>query len=304
RRAELQSTIARAIALSRGARTSPPRRHVVRVVYDGPDLAELAEAASLAPDDVVRLHTGRDVEVEVVGFLPGFAYLAGIDERLRRPRRAAPRPRVPAGSVAVAGPYAGIYPTASPGGWHLVGRAVGVTLFDPDRDPPALLAVGDQVRFEAVDAVVAEGEAAAADGPGRTGRDPDPPAARGVAVAKVAALATVQDGGRARWLRHGVPAAGAVDPVALAAANLAVGNDASAAGIEVAGGGLRLAVRGDVLVSIDGEPAVLLRDGAALDVAPGERLCRYVALRGGVDVPPVLGARATSVAAALGAVAR
>jgi KipI family sensor histidine kinase inhibitor len=296
RRADLQGGIARALAAARAAPPPQPRRHVIEVVYDGPDLASLADAASVAASDVARLHAARELEVEVVGFLPGFAYLAEIDPRLQRPRRASPRARVPAGSVGVAGRYTGIYPTASPGGWHIVGRARDAALFDPSRDPPARLAVGDRVRFEAVDA----GPTPAPEAVDASSTRSADAAARAVAITKVSALASVQDGGRARWLRRGVPASGAVDPVALAAANLAVGNDAAAAGLEIAGGGIRLVARGDVLASIDGEPGVLLRDGASLDVAPAARLCRYVALRGGVAVPEVLGARATAVSAALG----
>ena len=87
--------------------------------------------------------------VELIGFLPGFAYLGPLDPRLTIGRRETPRPRVPAGSVAIAGGYTGVYPAASPGGWHLLGRALDVSLFDPLRDPPALLRPGDHVRFVA-----------------------------------------------------------------------------------------------------------------------------------------------------------
>lgn len=116
------------------------------VVFDGPDLAGVAERVGRPVAAVVDDLTGAGLEVAFGGFAPGFGYLTGLPPQLHVPRRATPRTRVPAGSVALAGPYAGVYPQASPGGWQLVGRTDAV-LFDPDRDPPALLASGDRVRF-------------------------------------------------------------------------------------------------------------------------------------------------------------
>lgn len=116
-------------------------------VYDGPDLAEVAAHWHTSPEDVVRLHTGTEFRVAFCGFSPGFAYLTGLDAAHAVPRRGSPRPRVPAGSVGLAGEYSGVYPSPSPGGWQLIGRT-GIVLFDPDNDPPALLAPGTRVRFE------------------------------------------------------------------------------------------------------------------------------------------------------------
>jgi len=124
-----------------------PKLHILRAVYDGADLAEIARQTGLRGTDVVALHAARDYDVELIGFLPGFAYLTSLDPRLVLPRRPAPRPRVPKGSLAVAGPYTGIYSASSPGGWHLIGRVLDVELFDPARHPPALLEPGDRVRF-------------------------------------------------------------------------------------------------------------------------------------------------------------
>lgn len=124
---------------------TPAREHTVRVRYDGPDLDAVARAAGVSPDEAAALHAAVVYEVAVVGFQPGFAYLRGLDPRLVVPRRPSPRPRVPALSVAVAGPYTGVYPFASPGGWNLVGTAVGFAPFDVARG--AALAVGDRVRF-------------------------------------------------------------------------------------------------------------------------------------------------------------
>lgn len=115
-----------------------------------PDLDALAAHAGLSRDAAVALHCGGDYRVAMVGFAPGFPYLLGLDPRLAMPRRASPRTRVPAGSVAIGGAQAGIYPRASPGGWHLVGRTP-LVLFDAARDPPCLLAAGQRVRFVAID---------------------------------------------------------------------------------------------------------------------------------------------------------
>jgi KipI family sensor histidine kinase inhibitor len=119
----------------------------IPVRYDGPDLADVAAATGLQVDDVVELHCGAVYEVAFCGFAPGFGYLSGLPERLHLPRRATPRTSVAAGSVAIAAGYAAVYPGASPGGWHVLGRT-SLVLFDPDGDPPALLSPGTCVRFE------------------------------------------------------------------------------------------------------------------------------------------------------------
>jgi KipI family sensor histidine kinase inhibitor len=131
--------------LTRFADDQPePRTVEIQVVYDGPDLEAVAQAAGLGPTEVVRLHAGSTYEVETIGFAPGFAYLVGLDPRLHLPRRATPRTRVPAGSLAIAGGYTGVYPFESPGGWHLIGRVSDVSMFGPEG---ALLHLGDRVRF-------------------------------------------------------------------------------------------------------------------------------------------------------------
>jgi UPF0271 protein len=126
-------------AIADGARASAPREHLIRVRYDGPDLDEVALAAR---------HASGLYDVASIGFLPGFAYLRGLDPRLVLPRRASPRARVPSRSVGLGGPYTGVYPFASPGGWNLIGTALDFIAFDPRAG--AALALGDRVRFVAV----------------------------------------------------------------------------------------------------------------------------------------------------------
>jgi UPF0271 protein len=127
-----------------GGGEAPARTVEITAVYDGPDLADVARAMGVATEEVARLHSAATYEVETMGFAPGFAYLAGLDLRLHVPRRATPRVRVPAGSIAIADGYTGVYPFDSPGGWNLIGRVVGVRMFDASG---ALLRLGDRVRF-------------------------------------------------------------------------------------------------------------------------------------------------------------
>ncbi|MCW2498998.1 MAG: allophanate hydrolase [Frankiales bacterium] len=118
----------------------------IAVTYDGEDLAAVAAAAGMTSEEVVRAHTAAEFRVAFCGFTPGFAYLSGLPVELQLPRRSTPRTRVPAGSVAIASEFSAVYPQASPGGWHLLGRA-DVRMWDLDREVPGLLSPGDTVRF-------------------------------------------------------------------------------------------------------------------------------------------------------------
>ncbi|KEZ35805.1 allophanate hydrolase subunit 1 [Frankia sp. CeD] len=118
----------------------------IPVHYDGPDLAEVARLSGLTPAQVVDRHVRGRHRVAFCGFAPGFAYIAGLDPALRVPRRDSPRTRVPAGAVAIADEFSGVYPRTSPGGWRLIGHT-DLRVFDPDREPPAVLAPGTRVRF-------------------------------------------------------------------------------------------------------------------------------------------------------------
>ena len=124
----------------------PPATIKIPTRYDGEDLDDVARLWDTDRAGVVAIHTGTEFRVAFCGFAPGFAYLAGLDPRHHVPRRPSPRTRVPVGTVALAGPYSGVYPTASPGGWQCIGRT-DVKLFDLDLDPPALLVPGTTVRF-------------------------------------------------------------------------------------------------------------------------------------------------------------
>ncbi|ORB62360.1 5-oxoprolinase subunit B family protein [Mycolicibacterium tusciae] len=124
----------------------------IDVIYDGPDLDEVARLTGLTADQVVAAHTDTLWRVGFGGFAPGFAYLIGGDARLEVPRRDEPRTKVPVGAVGLAGEFSGVYPRESPGGWQLIGRTADgqAALWDVDRDPPALLMPGMWVQFRAV----------------------------------------------------------------------------------------------------------------------------------------------------------
>lgn len=124
--------------------------HVIDVVYDGPDMAEVCERTALSTDEVVRLHSQARYRVAFMGFAPGFGYLTGLPEPLWLSRKESPRTQVPPRSVAVAGEYSAVYPRASPGGWNLIGHSVQ-EMWQDDADRPTVLAPGDTVRFRPVE---------------------------------------------------------------------------------------------------------------------------------------------------------
>jgi KipI family sensor histidine kinase inhibitor len=272
----------------------PRKTHRVPVVFDGPDLEDVATASGLSSEEIRQSLTNTDFLVELIGFLPGFGYLGPLDSRLVLPRRSAPRPRVPAGSLAIAGGFAGIYPFASPGGWHLLGQTVGTKLFDPSRDKPFLFASSDHVRLESVD-----GPAAAPEGSTAL-----PPAVnltnKAFIVEYAPAGATIQDAGRRGQLQNGMPPSGPLDPDAFANANLAVGNDAGEAALEIPLGRFVLRAKEKLVLSVDGDKPVYLQDGERFGMPENDRFVRYLAFGGGIDVPVVLGSRSTLLVARSG----
>jgi KipI family sensor histidine kinase inhibitor len=290
-----------AASATAGSGGGGPTAHEIPVAYDGPDLEEVCALHGITREALVAAHTEPEYLVEAIGFLPGFGYLAGLPAGLATPRRATPRRVVPAGSVGIGGGQTGVYPFASPGGWNLVGRS-DVRLFDVARPRPAVLAVGDRVRFVAAE-LPPEAEAAAV---------PIPPVAAGAAAITViqpGLFTTVQDLGRPGHRAAGVPLSGGADRVALRLANLVVGNPEDAAVIECTLLGPTLRFERDAVVAVAGAEFPGLPCGVATRVTAGTELalghatagCRgYVAVAGGIDVPPVLESRSTLVAAGLG----
>ncbi|MBB3192837.1 5-oxoprolinase subunit B/C family protein [Roseateles terrae] len=291
--------------------TEDGARVEIPVHYDGEDLAEVAALLKITPDEVVRRHTGSDWFVAFTGFAPGFAYLSGGDELLRTlPRRSAPRTRIPPGAVAAAGGFSGVYPKASPGGWQLLGQTL-TPMWDLQRDPPALLQPGQRVRFVDAGPRVAT---AANDVSDASAVDAAPPArvdASAVEIRHPGLQALLQDLGRPGQAGQGVSASGAMDRGSLKHANRLVGNDDAQACIEVVLGGFELISHADITVAVtgaDGPLTLIDPNGRAHAVDRGTPLAlsagdclrigapiagvrSYVALRGGVDIAPVLGSR-------------
>lgn len=205
------------------------------VTYDGPDLDDVARLTGLATNEIVSLHTEAEFTVAFTGFAPGFAYLTGLPDALRVPRRDAPRTRVPTGAVALGGPYSGVYPRESPGGWQLIGQLApwAPTLWDERRESPALLRPGTRVRFVDAAGQSAPDSSAPAKLTPATAAATEP----GLRVVRAGPLTTVQDLGRPGFAHLGVPRSGAVDRTSLKLANRLVGNEEGAAALELTLGG-------------------------------------------------------------------
>jgi KipI family sensor histidine kinase inhibitor len=286
----------------------PSRRRPASIVvpthFGGEDLPSVAAGIGLDAAAVVDLLTGRDLEVLTLGFSPGFAYLGGLPEPLRGiRRRATPRTAVPAGSVALGGGFAAVYPQATPGGWQLLGTTA-LRLFDAATPPYATLAPGDRVRFTATAEPTATERADA----GRlllpTGAAPS------LFVEDAGALTLAQDAGRRGVAHLGVPGAGPLDPLAHELANRLVGNAAGAAALEVSGTAMTVQALMPLFLAVVGAGAALRVDGRdapaghAVPVGPGQLVrvgpprggaCTYLAVAGGLRVPPVLKSASTDV---------
>lgn len=297
----------------------------IDTVYDGDDLADVAELTGLSVDGVVAAHTGQIWTVAFAGFAPGFGYMVGENEVLTVPRRSSPRTAVPAGSVALGGQYSAVYPRRSPGGWQLIGRT-GARMWDLDRSQPALVRPGDRVQYRAVREVVTAGASA---------REPETEhhTESGLRILNPGAQSLIQDLGRRGFGPLGVSAAGALDRASLRRANRLVGNAPSAAAIESVNGGLTVEAVGDQVIAVAGAPSTLtiqspsrveseesddgdrpgamrtvpmatpfaLLDGEVLTLgAPESGFRNYVGIRGGVDVPEVLGSRSADTMSGIG----
>lgn len=153
-RSKLLPALERLLAVPEASRARPNRRWRLPACYEGdfaPDLADVAQRCGITPDAVIEQHAGAEYVVYMLGFLPGFPFMGDVAQALRLPRRSEPRVAVPAGSVAIANGLTAIYPWQSPGGWHLLANCP-VPLFDAGRPAPSLLAAGDLVGFERIDA--------------------------------------------------------------------------------------------------------------------------------------------------------
>ncbi|QYJ24316.1 5-oxoprolinase/urea amidolyase family protein [Achromobacter sp. ES-001] len=294
----------------------------IPVHYNGEDLHEVAQLLGITPDEVVRRHTGGTYSVAFTGFAPGFAYLSGGDPTLDVPRRKTPRTRIPAGAVALAGTFSGVYPQASPGGWQILG-VTPVPMWDLSRETPALLQPGYRVRF--IDAGASAGASTGTSAQASTSISADAATADSRATPALEVVspglqAVFEDWGRAGQARQGVAASGAMDRGALRAANRLVGNAPGEAAIEIVYGGFQLRAHGPSVVAVTGAlgdvtlrnaagttwtantyQAIALDDGDTLTLGqPSAGIRYYLAARGGFDVQSVLGSCSTDTLARVG----
>jgi len=282
----------------------PGRTVTMPVSYGGargPDLDELARSAGMSPDEFARLHRSALYRVAFIGFAPGFPYLTGLPEPLHAPRLASPRPRVPSGSLGIGGKYTGVYPSSTPGGWRLIGNAP-FRLFSPAANPPATLAPGDRVRFEAVDETQfsALSKELASERPAAVQR-PGLPIVRLLS----AGLCTSVQGAPVLGLASsGVPSGGAMDIGALWRGNRALGNPGHASALEITLLGPTIELLQSARLWISGSTADAAINGRAISVGKaiearaGDQLligktrggarC-YLCIEGGFANPAALG---------------
>lgn len=258
-------------ALAAARRLTPPRTVTLRATYDGPDLEAVAAELHIPAGELRRRHAEEEHRVAFLGFAPGFAYMTG---GFPVPRLSTPRVRVPAGSLAVADGYTGVYPAETPGGWRLIGR-VAERMFDPHADPPSLLRPGDRVVFSPV---------ANLDAPPPQ-RAPEPARDPALRLLKPGGFTSVQGAPRYGLSSFGVPAGGAMDLAALAAANALLGNPPGSAALELTLAGPELEALRDLRISFRGEVREL-RAGETFRCGPVRAgLREYLAVASGLEPP-------------------
>ncbi|WP_019408358.1 5-oxoprolinase/urea amidolyase family protein [Pseudomonas psychrophila] len=289
------------------------RRVEIPVHYNGEDLDEVATLLNISRAEVIQRHTAHDYSVAFCGFAPGFAYLTG-GAGFQVPRRQTPRTRIPAGAVALAGDFSGVYPKASPGGWQIIG-VTPLQMWDLNRAEPALLRPGYKVRFTDAGPLPACGLPAPAT-PART----DATSGTYLEIISPGLHSVLQDMGRPGQTGQGVSRSGALDLGALRSANRAVGNPSDMACVESVLGGLSFICHGNAVIAITGAHTPVTITNASglqwqasnyqpIELEAGDRvslgspkagLRSYLAIRGGFDVTPVLGSLSTDTLAQLG----
>ncbi|WP_137130988.1 5-oxoprolinase/urea amidolyase family protein [Rhizobium sp. FY34] len=288
----------------------------IPVHYDGEDLADVAALTGLSVEEVVSRHTQSTFTVAFCGFAPGFGYLVGGDPALQVPRRQSPRTKIPAGSVALAGAFSGVYPQNSPGGWQIIGTTP-LKMWDLSRDPPALFQPGYRVRFfDLSRRAMAEVEST----PAPAKPQSDAQAGLSIRVLSAPMPALFQDLGRFGQTGQGVSASGALDLGAFKAANRVVGNPPGTPCLEITLGGFSFEVSGRAVMALTGAPCpITIRDvnGREMTQATYQPIAleagdvvtlgfalkgarSYLALRGGFDISPVLGSASTDTLAVVG----
>ena len=288
-----------------------------------PDLEKVCAHAKMTKEEVIRLHSASDYLIYMMGFLPGFPYLGGMDERLNTPRLESPRTKIPAGSLAIGGAQTGLYPVESPGGWNIIGRTP-LELFDLSRNPQFLYRAGDKIRFvpvsrqefdhfdedrwmkEEFGALVTATAASTA-----PCKKESLVCGGGIKILEAGLLTTVQDSGTRGFQKYGISQSGAMDQISFRLANRLCGNDQNAACLETTLSGPTLTFVNEfdfVLTGAVFEAATL--DGQNIEMnkkyhaAAGSMLScgiaskglrSYIAFSGGILVPELFGSRSTNL---------
>lgn len=296
--------------------------HVIPVCYEGgfaPDMENVSNYTHLTKEQIISLHCAQPYLIYMLGFLPGFAYLGGLDKRLHTPRLKTPRTKIPAGSVAIGGEQTGIYPVDSPGGWQIIGRTP-VKVFDPERSPQILFKAGDRIQFKPV----TEDEFLRYNSEKASLPECASPSAylqkprvvqSGIKVISGGLMTTVQDCGRTGYQKDGVGVSGAMDRISYAAANCIAGNPPGTAVIEttLSGPELLFTLPADFVITgaavaatLDSKPVPMYarihaEAGSVLQTGfASAGLRSYIAFTGGILVPVILGSSSTNSKCGLG----
>lgn len=323
--------------------TGSERIITIPVCYEteefAPDLKKVAAHAKLTAEEVIKIHSSTDYLIYMMGFLPGFPYLGGMEKCLETPRLETPRTKIPAGSVAIGGAQTGLYPVESPGGWNIIGRTP-LKLFDLSRNPQFLYNSGDKIRFEPISRkefedfdVYAENdwlwkngfeaEAVQHSHSVVAGRKkphekniPHYECGGGIKILVAGLLTTVQDKGTNGFQKYGISQSGAMDEISFVLANAICGNPENTACLEttLSGPTIRFVTECDFAItgatfanaSLNGIPVEMNKKihaetGAVLDCGfASNGLRSYIAFTGGILVPEVFGSRSTNLKSKIG----